>query len=72
MRKPALRGVATSRLQLRDERTPRGRAADENVHRVSIVADAGPIVVKDAAVAAKTEVSTADRSSIAVLRFAKN
>ena len=40
------------------------------VHRVSIVADAAPIVVKGAGVAAKTEVSSADRPSIAVLPFA--
>ena len=40
------------------------------VHRVSLVENAAPIVVKGVAVAAKTEVSTADRPSIAVLPFA--
>jgi len=40
------------------------------VHRVSLVESAAPIVVKGVAVAAKTEASTADRPSIAVLPFA--
>jgi len=40
------------------------------VHRVSLVENAAPIAVKDAAVAAKTGVSSADRPSIAVLPFA--
>jgi adenylate cyclase len=40
------------------------------VHRVSLVENAAPIVVKGAAVAAKTEVASANRPSIAVLSFA--
>src|SRR5260370_18702566 len=39
-------------------------------HRVSLVEHIAPIVVKGAAVAAKTEVSGADRPSLAVLPFA--
>src|SRR5450631_478253 len=52
------------------EQTVKNIARPIGVHRVSIVADAAPIVVKGAAVAATTEVSTADRPSIAVLPFA--
>src|SRR5450631_1852072 len=51
------------------EQTVKNIARPIGVHRVSIVADAAPIVVKGAAVAATTEVSTADRPSIAVLPF---
>src|SRR5271169_1663782 len=40
------------------------------VHRVSLVENAAPNVVKGVSVAAKTEISTADRPSIAVLPFA--
>src|SRR5450631_794535 len=52
------------------EQTVKNIARPIGVHRVSIVADAATIVVKGAAVAATTEVSTADRPSIAVLPFA--
>jgi adenylate cyclase len=52
------------------EQTVKNIARPVGVHRVSIVADAAPILVKGAAVAAKTEVSSADRPSIAVLPFA--
>src|ERR1035437_7759844 len=52
------------------EQTVKNIARPIGVHRVSIVADAAPIVVKGAAVAAPTEVSSADRPSIAVLPFA--
>ena len=52
------------------EQTVKNIARPIGVHRVSIVADAAPIVVKGAAVAATTEVSSADRPSIAVLPFA--
>jgi adenylate cyclase len=52
------------------EQTVKNIARPIGVHRVSIVADSAPIVVKGAAVAATTEVSSADRPSIAVLPFA--
>jgi adenylate cyclase len=52
------------------EQTVKNIARPVGVHRVSIVADAAPILVKGAAVAAKTEVSSTDRPSIAVLPFA--
>ena len=40
------------------------------VHRISLAENAAPIVVKSAAATSKTEPSTADRPSIAVLPFA--
>jgi len=52
------------------EQTVKNIARPIGVHRISILADAAPIVFKSAAVVAKTEVSSADRPSIAVLPFA--
>ena len=51
------------------EQTVKNIARPIGVHRVSLVENAAPNVVKGVAVAAKTEVSTADRPSIAVLPF---
>ncbi len=52
------------------EQTVKNIARPIGVHRVSITDSATPIVSKDAAVAAKSGASTADRPSIAVLPFA--
>jgi adenylate cyclase len=52
------------------EQTVKNIARPIGVHRVSLIENATPIVAKGAAVAAKTEVSSADRPSIAVLPFA--
>ena len=52
------------------EQTVKNIARPIGVHRVSLVESAAPISVIGAAVAAKTEVSSADRPSIAVLPFA--
>jgi len=52
------------------EQTVKNIARPIGVHRVSLVENAAPNVVKGVAVAAKTEASTADRPSIAVLPFA--
>ena len=52
------------------EQTVKNIARPIGVHRVSLAENAAPVVVKGAAVAAKTEVSSADRPSIAVLPFA--
>ncbi|MFI5023367.1 MAG: adenylate/guanylate cyclase domain-containing protein [Alphaproteobacteria bacterium] len=51
------------------EQTVKNIARPIGVHRISLVENAAPITVKGAAAAAKTEVSTADRPSIAVLPF---
>jgi adenylate cyclase len=51
------------------EQTVKNIARPIGVHRVSLVENAAPIVVKGVAVAAKTKVSSADRPSIAVLPF---
>ncbi len=52
------------------EQTVKNIARPIGVHRVSIVTDTAPIVVKGAAITATTEDSTAARPSIAVLPFA--
>ena len=52
------------------EQTVKNIARPIGVHRVSLIENAAPIAVKVAAAAAKTEVSSADRPSIAVLPFA--
>ena len=52
------------------EQTVKNIARPIGVHRVSLIENTTPIAVKGAAVAAKTEVSTTDRPSIAVLPFA--
>ncbi len=52
------------------EQAVKNIARPVGVHRVSLVESIAPIVVKAAAVAAKTDVSGADRPSIAVLPFA--
>src|SRR6266851_4138972 len=52
------------------EQSVKNIARPVGVHRVSLVESIAPIVVKAAAVAAKTDVSGADRPSIAVLPFA--
>jgi adenylate cyclase len=51
------------------EQTVKNIARPIGVHRVSLIENAAPIVVKGVAVAAKTKVSSADRPSIAVLPF---
>ncbi|MFI5021391.1 MAG: adenylate/guanylate cyclase domain-containing protein [Alphaproteobacteria bacterium] len=52
------------------EQTVKNIARPIGVHRVSLVENAAPNVVKGVSVPAKTEISTADRPSIAVLPFA--
>ncbi len=52
------------------EQTVKNIARPIGVHRVSLVESAAPISVIGAAAATKTEVSSADRPSIAVLPFA--
>jgi adenylate cyclase len=52
------------------EQTVKNIARPIGVHRVSIVADAAPTMVQSAAATSKTESSSADRPSIAVLPFA--
>ena len=52
------------------EQTVKNIARPIGVHRVSLVENTAPAVVKGAAVAAKTGESSADRPSIAVLPFA--
>ena len=52
------------------EQTVKNIARPIGVHRVSLVENTAPVVVKAAAVAAKTGESSADRPSIAVLPFA--
>jgi adenylate cyclase len=52
------------------EQTVKNIARPIGVHRVSLIENATPIMVNGAAVAAKTEVSSADRPAIAVLPFA--
>src|SRR5208282_3278936 len=52
------------------EQTVKNIARPIGVHRVSLVENTAPNVVKGVAVPAKTEISAADRPSIAVLPFA--
>ena len=52
------------------EQTVKNIARPIGVHRISLAESAAPIVVKSAAATSKTEPSTADRPSIAVLPFA--
>ena len=52
------------------EQTVKNIARPIGVHRVSLAENAAPAAVKAAAAAAKTELSSADRPSIAVLPFA--
>ena len=52
------------------EQTVKNIARPIGVHRISLAESAAPIVVKSAAATSKTELSTADRPSIAVLPFA--
>jgi adenylate cyclase len=52
------------------EQTVKNIARPIGVHRVSLVENAAPVIVNSAAATSKTEPSTADRPSIAVLPFA--